>query len=91
MSVLHTLGEFNTTGHVDEELDYLIETQSQEFDLVKRREVMLEIQRHVLNNAYRFMPITGKSMWVWWPRVNNFNPNFAGFEYSHWSRIWLDD
>ncbi len=91
MSVLHTLGEFNTTGHVDEELDYLIETQSQEFDLVKRREVMLEIQRHVLNNAYRFMPITGKSMWVWWPRVNNFYPNFAGFEYSHWSRIWLDD
>lgn len=91
MSVLHSLGEFNTTGHVDEVLDYLIETQSQEFDLVKRREVMLEIQRHVLNNAYRFMPVTGKSMWAWWPRVHNFNPNFAGFEYSHWSRIWLDD
>ena len=91
LSVLHSRGKWNTTEHLDEVLDDLIEAQVNEFDLVKRREMMMEIQKHVLESAYRFMPATGISMWAWWPRVHNFHPNFSGFEYSHWSRIWIDD
>lgn len=87
--VLHSQGRWNTTGLIDTELDTLIERQAREFDLGARRELVHEIQRRVLGNAYRFMPSTRISIWVFWPRVQNFNPNVAGLEYDYWSRVWL--
>ena len=89
LSVLHSGGIWNTTGHRDDELDRLIEAQSREYDFAIRRELALQIQRRVLEGAYRFMPATRASIWAWWPRVQGFNPNFAAFEYSHWSKVWL--
>ena len=91
LSVLHSDGRWNTTEHRDDELDRLIEAQSQEYDVGRRREMVLQIQRKVLEGAYRFMPATRTSIWVWWPRVQGFHPNFAAFEYSHWSKVWLTE
>ena len=90
LPVLHSLGQWNTTEHRDGELDRLIESQAQEFDARVRRDLVHQIQRRVLEQAYRFMPAGRVSIWTWWPRVRNFHPNFAGFEYSHWARVWLD-
>ena len=89
--VLHSLGAWNTTAHIDPELDALIEAQAQESDPVRRTRLIREIQEVALGRAYRFMPATSVSIWSAWPRVGNFHPNFAGFEYSHWSRVWLED
>jgi peptide/nickel transport system substrate-binding protein len=87
--LLHSQGQWNTTEHQDAALDALIEAQAQEFDPQRRKELILDIQRHVLENAYRAMPAAQVSIWAYWPRVQNFYPNFAGFEYSHWARVWL--
>ena len=91
LSVLHSDGQWNTTGHRDDELDRLIETQSREYDVGRRRELVWQIQRRLLEGAYRLMPATRTSIWVWWPRVQGFHPNFAAFEYAHWSKVWLSE
>ena len=91
LPVLHSRGQWNTTEHHNEVLDALIEGQAGEYDMAVRREAFLEIQRTALEQAYRFMPATRVSVWTWWPRVQNFYPNFAGSEYFHWARVWVND
>ena len=89
LPVLHSQGPWNTTRHQDAELDRLIEAQAQEYDPEVRRELVQRIQRRVLEQAYRVMPATRVAIWTWSPRLQNFHPNFAGFEYSHWARVWV--
>ena len=89
LPIIHSKGRWNTTGHRNDSLDALIEAQAQMFDPSERMEFVHEIQRRILRDAYRFMPATQVSIWTWWPEVENLDPNFAGFEYSHWSRVWL--
>jgi ABC-type transport system substrate-binding protein len=90
LPVLHSNGVWNTTGHVDDELDALLEAQAVSMDGAERRKLILEIQERTLRQGYRFMPASRISVWAWSPRVRDFHPNFAGFEYIHWSRVWLD-
>ena len=61
--VLHSLGAWNTTAHIDPELDALIEAQAQESDPVRRTRLIREIQEVALGRAYRFMPATSVSIW----------------------------
>ena len=89
LTVLSSDGAWNTTGHRDETLDALILAQAVEYDTAKRRQLVIEVQRHALRNAYRFLPGASVSVWAWWPHVQGFEPNFAGTEYSHWERVWL--
>ena len=91
LPVLHSRGRLNTTGVADLELDRLIEEQAQERDPAARRELVRDIQRRVLDQAYRFMPAARISVWTWSDRVQDFHPNFAAFEYSHWSRVWIKE
>ncbi len=91
LPVLHSQGRWNTTRHSDAELDRLIEAQAVELDPMARKELVLNIQRRALEGAYRFTPATGAAVWAWRPRVQNFHPNFAGFEYSHWANVWIDE
>ena len=91
LAVLSSAGAWNTTGHADDALDALILAQAGEYDTDERRELVLEAQRLALDGAYRFMPAAAVSLWAWWPQVQGFQPNFAGSEYSHWERVWLDD
>ena len=91
LAVLSSAGTWNTTGHADDALDALILAQAGEYDADERRELVLEAQRLALDGAYRFMPAAAVSLWAWWPQVQGVQPNFAGSEYSHWERVWLDD
>ena len=91
LTVLSSDGAWNTTGHRDEAMDTLILAQAGEYDSAKRRQLVVEVQRHALKNAYRFMPGASISLWAWWPHVQGFEPNFAGAEYSHWERVWLKE
>ena len=90
LPVLHSKGAWNTAELRDPGLDSLIERQAGEYDPVLRADLVRLIQRRVFENAYRFMPATRISIWTWWPRLRNFHPNFAGSEYSHWSRVWVE-
>ncbi len=88
--VLHSEGIWNTTGHWDTVLDELIEAQAVEFDSKKRAALIRSIQERVLDQGYRFMPVTRESIWTWRDHVRDFHPNFSAYEYHHWARVWLD-
>lgn len=91
LATLHSAGAWNTTSHSDARLDALIEAQAQEYDGDVRAELAREAQRMALEGGYRFMPAAAISLWAQWPRVKGFEPNFAGLEYSHWARVWIDE
>ena len=90
LGALHSRGRLNTTGHADEELDSLIEAQADEMDPAERQRLVREIQLRTLEEAYRFMPAAHSLVVGSWPRVRNLHPNFALFEYAHWSRVWIE-
>ena len=90
MGLVHSGGRWNITGHQDGVLDAMIESQAAEFDPDLRRELLRDIQRHLLDQAYLFSPISGASRWVFAPQVKGFYPNTALSEYDYWSRVWLD-
>lgn len=87
--ILHSQGNWNTSGYSSATLDTLIEAQAVQFDSATRGETIREIQREVFDAAYRFMPATRVSIWAVNPRVQNFYPNFSGSEYIHWSKVWI--
>ena len=89
LTLLHSQGRWNTTGHRDDTLDALIEAQAQTFDEAERRDLVRDIQVRALQGAYRYMPAASVSLWTWWPRVRGFHPNFAASEYAHWRLVWL--
>ena len=88
-SVLHSGGPGNITNHRDETLDALVERQAAELDPVQRQEKLLVLQRHVLEQAYMFSPITGSYRWVFDWGLQNFYPNTALSEYHYWAEAWL--
>ena len=90
LPVLHSEGVWNTTGHVDDELDALLENQAVATDAAIRSQTIGKIRQRVLQKAYRFMPAARVTIWTWRPRVEDFYPNFAGSGYYHWTRVWLD-
>jgi peptide/nickel transport system substrate-binding protein len=90
-SILHSGGRWNIVGHSDSKLDGMIEEQAVEMDIERRGEMAREIQRYVLGKAYLFSPVTGATMWAFWPEVRGFYPNTAASEYSFWARVWLED
>ena len=89
-ALLHSGGRWNIAAHQDRELDRMIEAQAAEFDPARRRSQLLDIQRHVLNQAYLFSPVSGSSRWVFSPKLKGFSPSTALSEYIYWSRAWLE-
>ena len=86
LPVFHSEGIWNTTGHRDAELDELLEAQSIEHDPEKRVELIHRIQDRILDQGYRFMPLTRTPIWTWQSRVRDFRPNFSLNEYHHWTK-----
>ena len=89
-ALLHSEGKWNIASHDDTGLDALIEQQAAEFDSRRRQRRLSEIQRHVLDQAYLFSPVTTTSRWVFTGDLRGFMPNTALSEYNYWSRVWLD-
>ena len=89
-SLLHSEGPGNLAQHQDTTLNALIEQQAAELDPKLRKDLLSEIQRHVLDQAYMFSPVIGSSRWVFNWEVQNFHPNTALSEYNYWSRVWLE-
>lgn len=86
-SVLHSKGAWNTHGYNSPSLDSLIEKQSETLDGQLRGAIMSNIQRHMLEKAVRFMPLTKVSIWFSWPEVKDFHPNLTSNEYFHLAKV----
>ena len=87
LSVIHSKGKWNTHGYKNSSLDSLINNQSTTNDRNERKTIVLDIQRELMKNSVRFMPLTKVSTWVWWPKVGNFNPNLTANEYIYLAKI----
>jgi len=85
--VLHSGGRWNISGHTDARLDGMIEAQAAQLEPGRRREQVLEIQRHVLDQAYLFSPVTGATRWAFRPDIQDFRPSAAMSEYLFWSQV----
>ncbi len=89
-SVVYSRGPYYHGGPRDGDLDALIELQAGEYDPEARRSAHWEIQRRMLTSAIRYMPATHVTVWAIQPWVRNLHINVAGFEYGHWTSVWLD-
>ena len=88
-SLLHSSGPGNIANHDDKVLDALIEVQAAELDPDRRQKWLLDLQRHSMEQAYMFSPITGSYRWVFDWDLENFYPNTALSEYHYWAEAWL--
>ena len=88
-SLLHSGGPGNIANHENKALDALIEQQAAELDPARRQEKLLDLQRHALDQAYLFSPITGSYRWVFNWDLENFYPNTSLSEYHYWTEAWL--
>ena len=90
-SILHgASGPRSVLAHSDSRLDEMIVQQAVENDAMQRGEMVREIQRYLLEQAYLFSPVTGGSRWVTAPGVRGFHPNVAASEYFFWAKTWVE-
>lgn len=87
----HSRGPKNSFHVNDPDLDAMLEAQRREFDVDRRRELVLDIQRYLLANVLaRLDYVTPVNMWVAWPYYRNFRPGpFFGESYQL-ANAWLD-
>ena len=90
LSVYHSRGTWNTTGVNDSALDRLIEQQTVELNATLRRNLILEIQRRIAADAYRFSPASTIAQWVAWPVIGGFNPVTPRMDNTFLSRVTLN-
>ena len=89
LPMMHSSGKWNRSGYSDNYLDSLLIAQSQNYNPLERGNLIQKINTHVLDNAYRFMPVTTIEAWDWINNIENFNPILMNDEYSHWEEISL--
>ena len=68
-ALLHSAGQWNVAEHQDNALDAMIERQAVELDPARRRGLVRDIQRRILDQAYLFSPVNGGSRWVFRPVI----------------------
>ena len=87
----HSTATLNKYGISDSKLDALIEAQSRELDVAKRKAILRQSQEHIMENVY-FVPTIDLAFFVvWQPYVKDyvFNPG-AQPHLVDASKLWLD-
>ena len=90
-AVHHSDGPWNSTGYTDPEIDRLIEAQAREYDIVKRTELLLELQRRILGGSHRFISATRTTYWMWWVYVHDFDPRTPRGDSDFLTRVWVTE
>lgn len=90
LNILHSSSSLNVIRHADGVLDALIAEQATEWEPGARGELVRQIQRRVLKQAYMVAAVTAGDMWVFHPRVRGFHPNTTASEYFFWAKTWLE-
>lgn len=80
----------NYSDYCNPEIDRLVEQQSTTADAGRRRQIVLELQRRLEEDAAR--PVLGwaKQSIVFWPHVRNFVPHVNLHNYHRMQEVWLD-
>jgi peptide/nickel transport system substrate-binding protein len=88
---MHAPGELKNQSHVDDPVatDLLVR-QRQTFDVVKRRAIIHEIQRHLAKQQYYVQLASAIYIAVWDGALKNYGPNL-GYDYGgRLTAAWLD-
>jgi peptide/nickel transport system substrate-binding protein len=80
----------NYTDYCSEEMDRLIDLQSQELDRAKRYKLVADIQRKLEADVARPMLGWRKEYFARWPYVKNLMPHNALYNYGRMQEVWLD-
>lgn len=80
----------NYTDYCSEEVDRLIDQQSQELDRGKRLKLVWEIQRKLEAEVARPMLGWRKEYFTQWPYVKNLVPHHSLYNYGRMQEVWLD-
>jgi peptide/nickel transport system substrate-binding protein len=80
----------NYTDFCNEQVDRLIDAQSQELDRAKRLKIVWEIQRRLEAEVARPMLGWRKEYFAQWPHVRNLVPHNALYNYGRMQEVWLD-
>jgi peptide/nickel transport system substrate-binding protein len=80
----------NYTDYCSEEMDRLIDQQSQELDRAKRLKLVADIQRKIEADVARPMLGWRKEYFARWPHVKNLVPHNALYNYGRMQELWLD-
>jgi peptide/nickel transport system substrate-binding protein len=80
----------NYTDYCSEEMDKLIDQQSQELDRAKRLKLVWEIQRRLEADVARPMLGWRNEYFVSWPYVKNLPPHNSLYNYARMQEVWLD-
>lgn len=88
-SVHHSAGLWNTTGFSSDELDGLIELQSEQIDPSDRKRTLLDAQFRILEGAHRFTVAARETHWLAREWVGGFDPDPRRGENAWLSRLTL--
>jgi peptide/nickel transport system substrate-binding protein len=80
----------NYTDYCSEQMDRLIDQQSQELDRAKRLKLVADIQRKLEADVARPMLGWRKEYFARWPHVKNLVPHNALYNYGRMQEVWLD-
>jgi peptide/nickel transport system substrate-binding protein len=77
----------------DPEFDRKMDAADQEFDEDKRKGMLRELTREILDKAPHIWMPTAKGFTAWWPWVKNYDGEHTAGAVRPWpiySRIWID-
>jgi peptide/nickel transport system substrate-binding protein len=80
----------NYTNYCNEEVDRLIDQQSQELDRTKRQQIVWQIQRQLEADVARPMLAWRNEYFTQWPYVKNLVPHHSLYNYGRMQDVWLD-
>jgi peptide/nickel transport system substrate-binding protein len=80
----------NYTDYCNEQVDTLIDLQSQELDRVKRQKLVWDIERKLEADVARPMLAWRKEYFTQWPRVKNLVPHNSLYNYARMQEVWVD-
>jgi peptide/nickel transport system substrate-binding protein len=80
----------NYSAYCNEEIDRLIEQQSQVIEREKRLRLVNEIDKRLQLDGARLMLGWSKEYLVMWPYVKNLVPHQSIYNYGRMQEVWLD-
>ena len=80
----------NYTDYCSEEVDRLMDQQSQELDRTKRLKLVWDIQRKLESDVARPMLGWRNEYFTQWPHVKNLVPHHSLYNYGRMQDVWLD-
>jgi peptide/nickel transport system substrate-binding protein len=80
----------NYSDYCSEEMDRLIDLQSQELDREKRLRMVWEIQKKLEMDVARPMLGWRKAYFAQWPFVKNLVPHHSLYNWGRMDEVWLD-